>query len=36
MKATYEAPAIQARGSFRDVTRHGFIIIGRGGGWGWG
>ncbi|MEX5637644.1 lasso RiPP family leader peptide-containing protein, partial [Parafrankia sp. FMc2] len=28
MRATYEAPAIQAQGSFRDSTRAGVLIVG--------
>ncbi|WP_018501288.1 keywimysin-related RiPP [Parafrankia discariae] len=37
MKATYEAPTLQAQGSFRDVTR-GFVFVfgSHHGGWGWG
>ncbi len=41
MKATYEAPALQAQGSFRQATGFvGFFVGGWGGGWsswgGWG
>lgn len=37
MKATYEAPAIRAQGTFRDSTGYAFIGFGGGGlGWGWG